>query len=139
FVTAANTIHDVTPTGYPIQSLPASHLANSDILTHCNLNGILVATQRGGALTPLSYDGVWKELKLPKPGSAPAFAADSAGGSVDAGTHYYRYRWRHANGSSLVSPVSAARVVANPNFTVNLLGLAPGSPRSAYIGFTVER
>lgn len=140
FVGAAAKILEATSSAYTLQSLPASHPSSSDIFSHTNLDGVLLATQRTGALTPLMYDGAWKELKLPKPAAAPTFAADSAGGAVDAGTHYYRVRWRYAKGSSLVGPTSAARVVAAANFTVNLnANLVPGAPRSDFVGWTLER
>lgn len=139
FVAAENVIREATTSDYPLQTLPASHPANSDIFTHTNLDGVLIATQRGGALTPLMYDGAWKELKLPTPTDAIGFAADSAPGSVDAGTHYFRVRHRYAKGSTLAGPVSAGRVVAGPNFTVNInAGLVPASPRSDYVGWTLE-
>jgi len=139
FVGAANKVFEVGSSSYTLQTLPASHLASSDIMTHTNLDGVLVATQRTGALTPLMYDGTWKELKLPKPVNAIGFAADGAGGGVDAGTHYYRIRWRFAKGSSLVGPVSAAHVVANPNNTVNINAGLDASGRSDYVGWTLER
>lgn len=140
FVGASNKIFEVQSAAYPLQTLPGGHPVSSDIWSHTNLDGLLIATQRGGNLTPLRYDGAWLELKLPKPAAAVTFAADSAGGGVDAGTHYYRVRWRYANGSSLVGPTSAAHVVAGPNFTVNIdANLTPGAPRSDYIGWTLER
>lgn len=142
FVGAATTILEVTGTAYTLQTLPASHLASSDILTHTNLDGVLLVTQRGGALTPLMYDGAWKELKLPKPTLAVTFAADDAvgGGVVDVGPHYYRVRWRYAHGASLVGPVSALHTVAAPNQSVHITAnLLPATPRSDFIGWTLER
>lgn len=147
FVGAAAKIFEVQTAAYPLQTLPGGHPASSDIFLHTNLNGLLVATQRGGALTPLTYDGTsWKELKLPRP-VAPAdnigFAADSAiiapALGVDAGDHYYRIRWRFANGSSLSGPVSAKHTVVAPNQTVNINAGLAGSARSDYIGWTLER
>lgn len=139
FVAADNDIYEVTASAYTAQTLPASHLASSDILGHTNLDGVLITTQRGSALTPLMFDGAWKELKLPKPVAAIGFAADGAGGSVDVGTHYYRIRWRFAKGSSLSGPVSAAHVVAGPNQTVNINAGLAASARSDYVGWTLER
>lgn len=140
FVGAGNQVFEATATDYTAQTLPASHPANTDIITHTNLDGILAAVQRAGALTPLMYDGAWKELKLPAPPSAVTFAADdNTGGVVDVGTHYFRVRWRHAHGSSIAGPISAARVVAAPNQTVHLAtGLLPASPRSDFVGWTLE-
>jgi hypothetical protein len=144
FVGAAAKIFEVQAGAYALQSLPGGHPATSDIFMHTNLNGLLVATQRGGALTPLTFDGTsWKELKLEKPVAAIGFAADSAivppNLGVDVGTHYYRIRWRFTNGSSLAGPVSAAHVVAGPNQTVNINAGLAGSARSDYIGWTLER
>lgn len=139
FVAASNKILEVGSSAYTLQTLPGSHPASSDIFTHTNLDGVLITTQRTGALTPLMYDGTWKELKLPVPTVAIGFAADTAGGSVDAGTHYYRIRWRFAKGSSLVGPVSAAHVVAGPNNTVNINAGLDASTRSDYLGWTLER
>lgn len=140
FVASADDIHEVQAAAYVPQTLPFTP-SSSEIWTHENLNGVLWATQRFGVQLPIFFDGTsWKEMKLPKPAAAPTFAADSAGGNVDAGTHYYRVRWRYANGSSLVGPVSAARVVAGPNFTVNInANLVPGAPRGDYLGWTLER
>jgi len=137
FVAAANEIREATAAAYTLQTLPASHPASSDIFTHTNLDGVLIATQRGGALTPLMYDGGWKELKLPKPASAPTVAV-AGGGFVDTGNHYYRIRWRFAKGSSLAGPVSTVAATTAGNNTVNLTAI-PTSARSDYIGFTVER
>jgi hypothetical protein len=141
FVGAGAKILEIGASAYTNQVLPGGHPSSSDIFTHTNLDRILVATQRGGALTPLKYDGAWNELKLPPPTLAVTFAADdNTGGTVDVGTHYYRVRWRYANGSSLVGPVSAAHVVAAPNQTVHPnANLVPGAPRSDYIGWTLER
>lgn len=139
FVGAAAKIFEIGSSAYTLQSLPSPHPASSDIFTHTNLNGVLVAVQRGGALTPLQYDGAWKELKLPVTVATIGFAADGAGGAVDAGTHYYRIRWRFANGSSKAGPVSAAHVVAGPNNTVNINAGLDASARSDYIGWTLER
>lgn len=143
FVGAGSKILEVGSSAYTLQTLPGGHPAGSDIFSHTNLSGVLVATQRGGALTPLEYDGAWKELKLPKPGAAVTFAADTAlTGGVDpgAGGHYYRVRWRYANGSSLVGPTSAQRVVVATVEQVNInANLVPGSPRGDYIGWTLER
>jgi len=139
FVGAAALIFEAQAAAYPVQTLPSGHPAGSDIWTHTNLDGVLIVAQRGGAKVPLFYDGGWKELLLPKPGSAPTFNADSVGGAVDVGDHYYRVRWRYAKGSSLTSPVSAKRTVAAPNQTVNLTGLDPGVPRADYLGWTLER
>jgi hypothetical protein len=143
FVAAANKIFEVTSTAYTLQTLPASHPASSDIFGHTNLDGVLVATQRTGALTPLMYDGEWKELKLPEPTDAIGFAADTAivapALGVDVGDHYYRIRWRFAKGSSLAGPVSAKHTVAAPNQTVNINAGLTASGRSDYIGWTLER
>lgn len=143
FVGAAAKIFEVTSSAYTLQTLPASHPALSDIFTHTNLDGMLVATQRGGSLTPLMYDGAWKELKLPKPTDAIGFAADSGVTppvvGVDVGDHYYRIRWRFAKGSSLVGPVSAKRTIAAPNRTVNINAGLTASARSDYVGWTLER
>lgn len=140
FVGAANKILEITDDSYDLQTLPATP-ASSDIWTHTNLDAALIATQRGGSLTPLMYDGAWKELKLPKPALAVTFGADTnTGGLVDVGTHYYRVRWRYLRGSSLVGPVSAAHVIVAPNQTVHITAnLVPPTPRSDYIGWTLER
>ena len=142
FVGASNKIYEAQATAYPAQTLPATHPAGSDLWSHVNLNGLLVTTQRGGSKVPLEYDGAsWKELKLPKPASAPTFAANTnTGGVVDVGVHYYRLRWRHANGNSMVGPVGTAPTVSAPNQTVNInANLVPGSPRDDYLGWTLER
>jgi len=140
FVAGGAAIHEVQSADYPVQTLPFTP-SSSEIWTHENLNGVLWATQRFGVQLPLFYDGTaWREMKLPKPAAAPTFVADSGGGSVDAGTHYYRVRWRYNNGSSLVGPVSAGRTVVGPNNTVNInANLVPGAPRGDYIGWTLER
>ena len=139
FVAAAAKLFEVTSSAYTPQTLPGSHPSSSDIFTHTNLDGVLVATQRGGALTPLMYNGAWEELKLPKPTDAIGFAADTAGTGVDVGTHYYRIRWRFAKGSSLVGPVSAGRTVAINFQTVNINAGLTASTRGDYIGWTLER
>src|SRR5258705_906407 len=143
FVGADAKILEVTSTAYTLQTLPGGHPASSDIYTHTNLDGVLVATQRTGALGPLMYDGAWKELKLPKPTDTIGFAADSAiiapAIGVDVGDHYYRIRWRFAKGSSLVGPTSAKHTVAAPNRTVNINAGLTASGRSDYIGWTLER
>lgn len=139
FVAESNVIREVTSTAYVLQTLPATHPAGSDIWSHINLNGLLITTQRGGDKVPIQYDGTWKELKLPKPAALITFAADSSPGSVDAGTHFYRIRWRFRDGSSLAGTVSAPRVVANPNNTVNINGGLAASSRSDYLGWTLER
>lgn len=142
FVAAANRIFEIGGASYALQTLPGSHPATSDIFLHTNLDGILVATQRGGALTPLRYNGVWEELKLPKPTLALTFNVNAAGGNVDVGTHYYRVRWRYANGSSLAGPGAAAPAVVggSGNYTISIAtNLVPGSPRGDYIGWTLER
>jgi hypothetical protein len=143
FVGAGQKILEVTSGAYNLQSPPSGHPANSDIYSHTNLDGVLVATQRGGALTPLMYDGVWKELRLPKPTDAITFAVASAiippTLGVDVGDHYYRIRWRFSMGSSLVGPVSPKVTVAAPNQTVNINGGLAASGRSDYTGWTLER
>lgn len=145
FVGAAAKIFEVRSSAYTLQTLPGGHPASSDIFTHTNLDGVSIATQRTGALTPLMYDGAWKELKLPKPTEVITFGADTAivppALGVDAGDHYYRVRWRFSKGSSLVGPVSAKHTVTAPNQTVNFTaGFADPSPaRSDYIGWTLER
>jgi len=142
FTGAANKIYEAQSAAYALQTLPSGHPASSDIWSHTNLDGVLVATQRTGSLTPLMYDGAWKELKLPKPSSGPTYGANSAGGSVDARTNgpWYRVRWRHAKGSSLSGPVTEAPDVIAGTQTVNIsANLNPASPRSDYVGWTLER
>lgn len=136
FVGAGDDVYEAQSAAYPFQTMPASHILSTDIWSHTNLNGLLIMTQRGGANTPLIYDGSWKSLDLPTPGSAPTVAA-AATGNVDAGPHYYRYRWMFDNGSSLVSPVSLV-VTTAANQKVNLTGILTSS-RDDYIGFVVER
>jgi hypothetical protein len=137
FVGAANKILEVGAGAYTLQVLPGGHPANSDVWSHVNLQGVLVAAQRGSGLSPLRYAGTWDELKLPKPVVAPTFNAFNPGGSVNAGNHYYRIRWRFANGSSLVSPTSAVIAVVGPNNTVVLN--VTESARADYLGWTLER
>jgi len=139
FVGAGQKILEVTSSAYTLQTLPGGHPGSSDIFTHANLDGMLLATQRTGSLTPLMYDGTWKELKLPKPTDAIGFAADTAGTGVDVGTHYYRIRWRFAKGSSLVGPVSAGRTVVINVQTVNINAGLTASSRNDYVGWTLER
>lgn len=141
FVADANQIHEITPTAYNLQTLPAGHPASSDLWSHANLNGLLVMTQRGGTKVPLEYDGVsWKELALPTPVAAPTIAGIVAAGAVDVGNHYYRVRRRHKNGSTLASPVSLVAAVTVPGTqTVQLSGLEPGGLRDDYLGWTLER
>jgi hypothetical protein len=138
FVGAAAKIFEVTASAFTLQTLPGGHPGSSDIFAHTNLDGVLVATQRTGSLTPLMYDGAWKELKLPKPTDAIGFAADTAG-LVDIGNHYYRIRWRFAKGSSLVGPVSAVHTIATTTKTVNVNAGLAASGRSDYVGWTLER
>jgi hypothetical protein len=108
-------------------------------------NGILVGTQIGNAGPAIFFAAsnptdTWHELKLPAPPSAPTFNADSVNGSLTTTkTYYWRYRWRYLNGSSKTSPVSAGRTVVAPNLTANLILAAPASPRSDYLGWTLER
>jgi len=148
FAAAANAIYEAQSASYPVQTLPATHPANSDIWSHTNLDGVLITTQRGGSLTPLMYDGgatPWKELKLPKPVATITFGGDTAivppAIGVDVGNHYYRIRFRYAKGSSLVGPVSVVHAVAGAPKTVNFTaGFADPSPaRSDYLGWTMER
>ncbi|HKV69277.1 MAG TPA: hypothetical protein VJN72_14395, partial [Gaiellales bacterium] len=107
-------------------------------------NGLLVGCQAGGAQRPIFYSvtnvaETWLSLTLPAPGAAPTFNADTAGGGLTTGaTYYWRVRWRHANGNSKTSPVSAGRLIG-ANLTANLNIPLPGAPRTDYIGWTLER
>jgi hypothetical protein len=143
FVGVSNEIREAQAGAYALQTLPASHPSGSDIWSHTNLDSVLITTQRGGSLTPLMFDGTsWKELKLPKPSSGPTFGANSGGGSVDARTNgpWYRVRWRHTKGSSLAGPATEAPDVIAATQTVNIsANLRPASPRSDYVGWTLER
>ena len=136
-------IDEAQASGYAPQTLPAGNLASSDILSHTNLNGLLIVTQRGGNKVPLEYDGTsWKELALPTPAVTPTFGADTnvAGAIVDVGTHFYRVRHRYNNGSTVAGTPTAAHVVGAPNQQVNITGgLNPASPRDDYVGWTLER
>lgn len=80
-----------------------------------------------------SYGGVTytapktKAMGCQVPTSAVTFAADSAGGSVPAGSHTYKvtylyYDIEESNGSSS----SAVHTVSNPNNTVNLTAIPVG-------------
>lgn len=108
-------------------------------------NGILIGCQRGGTQKPIFYAtgnpaDTWHSMTLPAPASAPTFGADQAGGSLTAGVAYFwRVRWRYSNGSSLASPVSAGHTLTGPNLTARVNIPLPGSPRSDYIGWTLER
>ena len=117
-------------------------------LSHDQMQGSLIATEEAGTGVPFFYRGdspanpadTWHELKLPAPAAAPTFAADSAGGSLtDTGVYYWRVRWRYYHGSSLASPVSASNTMNAPNLTANLNIPVPASPRSDYLGWTLER
>lgn len=144
FVGSANKIHEVTETGYVLQTLTAGHPASSDYWSHVNINHVLVTTQRGGSKVPLQYDGAsWKELALPAPQAGSddvGFAADTGGGGVDDGDHYYRVRWQYDNGSTIAGPASALHTVGSGNNTVHInAGLEPATPRDDYVGWTLER
>jgi len=80
-----------------------------------------------------SYGGVTYSVPRTKnagaqsPGSAPTFAADSAGGNVPAGGHTYKitflyYDFEESNGG----PTSTLHTVTNPNNTVNLTAIPIG-------------
>lgn len=130
-----------------VQALPAGFVATNLGWRFEMANGLLTGCQRGGAQKPIFYSvtnpaETWHSLVLPKPAGAPTFNANTVGGALTQGaTYYYRYRWRHTNGSSKTSPVSAGQLVvaASGNYTINVVVAAPGAPRSDYVGCTIER
>lgn len=137
FVGAADKIYEVTTAGFVEQTLPVTPTSGKKWCT-TNLHGILVAVQETAPNVPIFYDGTsWLSSAYPQP-AAPTFNADSAGGAVDAGTRYYRVRWRFKNGISIASVASAAHTVAGPNNTVNVVPPA-ASVRADFVGWTIER
>lgn len=110
-------------------------------------NGVLVGCQMGGSQKPIFWDptnppNTWHSMVLPKPAAAPTFGADQVGGALTPSVDYfYRVRWRYRNGSSLTGPVSAAAqvVAASGNYIIRVNVPLPASPRSDYIGYTLER
>lgn len=130
------------------QTTPYTLQAGHVRMTSDQLHGSLVCTEEAGANPPMFYRGespantaeTWLSLALPAPGAAPTFNADSAGGGLTAGaTYYYRVRDRYFHGSSAGSAVSAGRTPAGPNLTINLNIPVPGTPRTDYLGWTLER
>ena len=143
YVGDGSKVHEIVDGGdYVEQTLPFT--VSSNRWSHANLNGAVIAAQEGGANVPMWRDdsvtvGTWLSTTFPAPPTAPTFAADdNTGGVVDPGAHYYRYRWRFKNGSSVASPASAVHTVVGANDTVHLTGLSD-STRPDYVGWTIER
>lgn len=134
----------MSTTGVTQQTITGFTMTNKK-LSFEMAGGVLLFTQIGATNEPMFYwtsnpAETWLTTKLPSPPSAPTFNADSAGGSIAAGqTRYYRYRWRYLHGSSKTSAVSAARTQSGGvNFTFNVVLAAPVSPRTDYLGWTLE-
>ena len=110
-------------------------------------NGLLVGCQSGLAQKPIFYTNTnaantWLPMTLPAPASAPTFGTNAAGGALAVTKDYFvRVRWNYTNGSSKASPASAARqlVAASGNYTLLVNIPRPASPRSDYLGWTLER
>ena len=132
-----------TEAGETVQTLPYTPSARRFVSDMAN--EMLVAAQQGGSEKPVFFHAsnpanTWHSLVLPKPAAAPTFGADQAGGSLTAAVPYFwRVRWRYTNGSSLSSPVSASRTMTAPNLTARITIPLPASPRTDYVGWTLER
>ncbi|MFN0131270.1 MAG: hypothetical protein ACKVW3_01865 [Phycisphaerales bacterium] len=141
------------------QPTPAFTVANVDgtgtALTSAGLFGAVVTgmacyghanVPANATVTKINNNSLTLSVALSAPISAqtltfsqrPTFAADGAGGSVDAGDHFYRVRWLFRNGTSIASIASAVKTVAGPNNTVNLI-VPRRADRSDYLGFQIER
>ena len=139
-------LYEFTNSAFTAQTTPDA--LSDKLFVFEQLNDVLWGTQMAGALKPIFFRNDnpannWHSMTLPKPGAAPTFGADQAGGFLTPTTDYfYRVRWRFHNGSSLSGPVSAAQqvVAASGNYIIRLATLpVPGAPRSDYIGWTLER
>lgn len=137
FVGAGTGIYQIGPVSYSQQSLPGTWTSRR--WTHTMINGLLVCAQEGAVNPPIAYNGsVWYSIApLVAPTVVPTFNADSAGGSVDAGNHFYRIRYRYRGGSSVAGTPTSVRTVAGPNNTVNLV-ITAGSGQD-YLGWRLER
>ena len=142
---SAGYLYETTASAFTLQTLPYAH--SDKIMSFEQLNDALWGAQVGGALAPIFYRSsnaanTWQSMTLPKPAAAPTFGADQLGGNLTALIDYfYRVRWRYTDGSSLAGPVSAAQQVAGAGTnTIRVSGnLVPGSPRTDYLGWTLER
>lgn len=142
----AGKLYRMTQTGVTEQTLSSFTMTNAK-LSFAMANGILVVTQIGATAPPQFYSTLnpsetWYSLALPKPVAAPTFGADQAGGSLTPTvSYYYRVRWVYVNGASATSPVSAAAdvVAASGNYKIRVNIPQPGSPRTDYVGWILER
>lgn len=134
---------------YVAQTTPYA-LQNAAKLSWDQLDGALVATEYGAGTggpffyrgdTPANPANTWHLLGLTAPAAAPTLAAAAAGGSLTVGgVYYWRVRDRYKHGSSGSSAVSAASgVIAAPNQQITVTIPIPGTPRSDYLGWTLER
>jgi len=139
-------MYEVGLTAFTQQTLP--YTPTEKLFSFAQLNFNLFATQRLGTQLPIFFRNespvnpanTGHSIELPKPSAAPTFAANSAGGSKTIGTvYFYRVRWRYQNGSSLSGPVGTAPVIAAGVQTINIsANLVPASPRSDWLGWTLE-
>jgi hypothetical protein len=142
--TGGGNIFRFTPSVHTVQTLPGFTATNAKWHFE-QANAITIGCQRANAGRPMFWrvdnpDNVWHSLVLPKPTTAITFNADSVGGFLtDTKIYFWRYRWRYRNGSSLASPASASNTMNTPNLTANLIIPLPGTPRSDYLGWTLER
>jgi hypothetical protein len=137
-------VYEDTGTAYTAQTWP--YTPSAEWMIADQLNAALFAVQQSGTEKPAFYRSTnpantWLTSVLPKPAAAPTFAADTAlTGGVTPGAHYYRVRWQYRDGSSLSGPVSAVHTVVATVERVNLnANLQPGSPRSDFLGWRLER
>lgn len=147
---SSGVLYEVTASAFTAQTLPYS--ASNELMSYEQLNDALWGTQMLGTEKPVFFRSsnpanTWHSMVLPTPAAAPTFGADQAGGNLTpgvpgpAGDYFYRFRYRYTDGSSKASAVSTAQQVvpASGNYTIRVNTPAPGSPRSDYLGWTLER
>lgn len=134
-------LYDVGASAFTAQT-PA-HALTEKILTFCQLNDAIWATQHSGAEKPMFYRSsnaanTWLTMTLPTPGATLTLTPGAGGALTPGGTYYYRLRWRYTDGSGPSSTVQNTGAMGVNN-RVTVTTIPSGSARTDYIGWTLER